>query len=89
MHVLTKDNNVAAASPDRRHAIVKAFGNALMSAEADALYNAEYGQIAIATTTPDPGLQQIAAVREVVPGIPTPAELAMKQTTPQAASLTR
>src|ERR671922_320003 len=44
LHVLAEDN-LAAASPDLLRAMVKTFANALMSAEADALCNAEYGQV--------------------------------------------
>jgi transposase-like protein len=44
LHALTEDN-LAAASPDLLRAMVKTFTDALMSAEADALCNAEYGQV--------------------------------------------
>ncbi|WP_327591663.1 IS256 family transposase [Streptomyces chartreusis] len=44
LHVLAEDN-LAAASPDLLRAMVKTFADALMSAEADALCNAEYGQV--------------------------------------------
>lgn len=43
-HVLAEDN-LAAASPDLLRAMVKTFADALMSAEADALCNAKYGQV--------------------------------------------
>jgi transposase-like protein len=43
LHALAEDN-LAAASPDLLRAMVKTFADALMSAEADALCNAEYGQ---------------------------------------------
>jgi transposase-like protein len=45
LHALVEDN-LAAASPDLLRAMVKTFADALMSAEADALCNAEYGQVA-------------------------------------------
>ncbi|WP_261709318.1 IS256 family transposase [Streptomyces rhizosphaerihabitans] len=38
-------DNLTAASPDLLRAMVKTFAGALMSAEADALCNAEYGQV--------------------------------------------
>jgi putative transposase len=44
LHVLAEDN-LAAASPGLLRAMVKTFADALMSAEADALCNAEYGQV--------------------------------------------
>ncbi len=44
LHALAEDNLVA-ASPDLLRATVKTFADALMSAEADALCNAEYGQV--------------------------------------------
>jgi transposase-like protein len=44
LHALAEDN-LAAASPDLLRAMVKAFADALMSAEADVLCNAEYGQV--------------------------------------------
>ncbi|TVZ97916.1 mutator family transposase [Streptomyces sp. BK340] len=44
LHALAEDN-LAAASPDLRRAMVKTFADALMSAEADALCGAEYGQV--------------------------------------------
>src|SRR3954462_13817368 len=44
LHALTEDN-LATASPDLLRAMVKTFADALMSAEADALCNAEYGQV--------------------------------------------
>ncbi|SHN36261.1 Transposase, Mutator family [Actinacidiphila paucisporea] len=44
LHALTEDN-LAAASPDLLRAMVKTFTDALMSAEADAMCNAEYGQV--------------------------------------------
>jgi len=44
LHALT-ESNLATASPDLLRAIVKAFADALMSAEADAVCNAEYGQV--------------------------------------------
>ncbi|MEU6347532.1 transposase, partial [Streptomyces sp. NPDC046977] len=44
LHALTEEN-LAAASPDLLRAMVKTFADALMSAEADALCNAEYGQV--------------------------------------------
>lgn len=44
LHVLAEDN-LAAASPDLLRAMVKTFADALMSAEADALCNGEYGQV--------------------------------------------
>jgi transposase-like protein len=44
LHVLAEDNLVA-ASPDLLRAMVKTFADALMSPEADALCNAEYGQV--------------------------------------------
>lgn len=44
LHVLAEEN-LAAASPDLLRAMVKKFADALMSAEADALCNAEYGQV--------------------------------------------
>ena len=44
LHALTEDN-LAAASPDLLRAMVKTFADALMSAEADAMCNAEYGQV--------------------------------------------
>ncbi|GAB2769422.1 hypothetical protein GCM10027072_80280 [Streptomyces bullii] len=43
LHALAEDN-LAAASADLLRAMVKTFADALMSAEADALCNAEYGQ---------------------------------------------
>ncbi|GAX57395.1 IS256 family transposase [Streptomyces olivochromogenes] len=44
LHALAEDN-LAAASPDLLRAMVKTCADALMSAEADALCNAEYGQV--------------------------------------------
>ncbi|MFF7988010.1 IS256 family transposase [Streptomyces sp. NPDC007901] len=44
MHALAEEN-LASASPDLLRAMVKTFADALMSAEADALCNAEYGQV--------------------------------------------
>lgn len=44
LHALAEDN-LATASPDLLRAMVKTFADALMSAEADALCNAEYGQV--------------------------------------------
>ncbi|REE58929.1 transposase-like protein [Streptomyces sp. 3212.3] len=44
LHALAEDN-LAAASPDLLRAMVKTFADTLMSAEADALCNAEYGQV--------------------------------------------
>ncbi|MFF4827976.1 transposase [Streptomyces sp. NPDC001312] len=44
LHALAKDN-LASASPDLLRAMIKTFADALMSAEADALCNAEYGQV--------------------------------------------
>ncbi|MFF3566140.1 IS256 family transposase, partial [Streptomyces sp. NPDC002574] len=44
LHSLAEEN-LAAASPDLLRAMVKTFADALMSAEADALCNAEYGQV--------------------------------------------
>lgn len=44
LHALAEDN-LAAASPDLLRAMVKTFADALMSAEADALCGAEYGQV--------------------------------------------
>src|SRR4051812_40166352 len=44
LHALAEDN-LAAASLDLLRAMVKPFADALMSAEADALCNAEYGQV--------------------------------------------
>lgn len=44
LHTLAK-NDLAAGSPDLLRAMVKTFADALMSAEADALCNAEYGQV--------------------------------------------
>ena len=44
LHALTEDT-LAAASPDLLRAMVKTFADALMSAKADALCNAEYGQV--------------------------------------------
>ncbi len=44
LHALAEEN-LAAASPDLLCAMVKTFADALMSAEADALCNAEYGQV--------------------------------------------
>ncbi|MEU1466599.1 IS256 family transposase, partial [Streptomyces sp. NPDC005727] len=44
LHALAEEN-LAAASPDLLRAMVKTFADALMSAEADALCNAEYGQV--------------------------------------------
>ncbi|GEC10237.1 hypothetical protein SSP24_78920 [Streptomyces spinoverrucosus] len=44
LHALAEDN-LAAASPGLLRAMVKTFADALMSAEADALCNAEYGQV--------------------------------------------
>ena len=44
LHALAEDN-LAAASPDLLRAMVKTFADALMYAEADALCNAEYGQV--------------------------------------------
>ncbi|MGW1617437.1 IS256 family transposase [Streptomyces sp. NPDC002285] len=44
LHALAEDN-LAAASPDLLRAMVKTFADALMSAEADALCNAGYGQV--------------------------------------------
>jgi transposase-like protein len=44
LHTLTEDN-LATASPDLLRAMVKTFTDALMSAEADAMCNAEYGQV--------------------------------------------
>ncbi|GAA0652554.1 hypothetical protein GCM10009535_33650 [Streptomyces thermocarboxydovorans] len=44
LHALAEDN-LAPASPDLLRAMVKTFADALMSAEADALCNAEYGQV--------------------------------------------
>ena len=42
LHALAEDN--LAASPDLLRAMVETFADVLMSAEADALCNAEYGQ---------------------------------------------
>ena len=44
LHALTEEN-LASASPDLLRAMVKTFADALMSAEADALCGAEYGQV--------------------------------------------
>ncbi|MFF8597001.1 transposase [Streptomyces sp. NPDC015220] len=44
LHALAEEN-LAAASPDLPRAMIKTFADALMSAEADALCNAEYGQV--------------------------------------------
>jgi transposase-like protein len=44
LHALTEDN-LAAASPDLLRAMVKSFADALMSAKADTVCNAEYGQV--------------------------------------------
>ncbi len=44
LHALTEDA-LASASPDLLRAMVKTFTDALMSAEADAMCNAEYGQV--------------------------------------------
>jgi transposase-like protein len=44
LHALAEEN-LAAASPDLLRAMVKTFADARMSAEADALCNAEYGQV--------------------------------------------
>lgn len=44
LHALAEEN-LAAASPDLLRAMIKTFADALMSAEADALRNAEYGQV--------------------------------------------
>lgn len=44
LHALAEDN-LAAASPDLLRAMIKTFADTLMSAEADALCNAEYGQV--------------------------------------------
>jgi transposase-like protein len=44
LHALAEDN-LAAASPDLLRTMVKTFADALMSAEAEALCNAEYGQV--------------------------------------------
>ena len=44
LHALAEDN-LAAASPDLLRAMVKTFADALMSAEADAVCGAEYGQV--------------------------------------------
>ncbi len=44
LHALAEEN-LAAVSPDLLRAMVKTFTDALMSAEADALCNAEYGQV--------------------------------------------
>ena len=42
---LIRGDNLAVASPDLLRAMVKTFADALMSAEADALCNAEYCQV--------------------------------------------
>jgi transposase-like protein len=44
LHALAEEN-LASASPDLLRAMVKTFADALMSADADALCNAEYGQV--------------------------------------------
>jgi putative transposase len=44
LHALAEEN-LAAASPDLLRAMIKTFADALMSAEADTLCNAEYGQV--------------------------------------------
>src|SRR4051812_40602342 len=44
LHALTEEN-LASASPDLLRQMVKAFADALMSADADALCGAEYGQV--------------------------------------------
>ncbi|MGA5521131.1 IS256 family transposase, partial [Streptomyces pseudogriseolus] len=44
LHALAEEN-LAAGSPDLLRAMIKTFADALMSAEADALCNAEYGQV--------------------------------------------
>ncbi len=44
LHALAGDNLVM-ASPDQLRVMVKTFAGALMSAEADVLCNAEYGQV--------------------------------------------
>ncbi len=44
LHVLTEDN-LASVSPDLLRAMVKTFADALRSAEADAVCNAEYRQV--------------------------------------------
>ncbi len=44
LHALAEENRTA-ASPDLLRAMIKTFADALMSAEADALCNAEYGQV--------------------------------------------
>ncbi|CDR06982.1 predicted protein [Streptomyces iranensis] len=44
LHALTEDN-LASASPDLLRAMIKTFADALMSAEADAVCGAEYGQV--------------------------------------------
>lgn len=44
LHALAEDNP-GSASPDLLRAMVKTFADALMPAEADALRNAEYGEV--------------------------------------------
>ncbi|MFD6127617.1 transposase [Streptomyces hydrogenans] len=44
LHALA-ENNLAAASPDLLRAMIKTFADALVSAEVDALCNAECGQV--------------------------------------------
>ena len=44
LHALTEDD-LASASPDLLRAMVKTFADALMSADADAVCNAAYGQV--------------------------------------------
>ena len=44
LHALTEEN-LASASPDLLRQMVKAFADALMSADADTLCGAEYGQV--------------------------------------------
>jgi hypothetical protein len=44
LHALT-EGHLAAASPDLLRSMIKTFADALMSAEADALCGAEYGQV--------------------------------------------
>lgn len=47
LHALT-DGNLASASPDLLRTMIKTFADALMSAEADGLCGAEYGQVSAA-----------------------------------------
>jgi hypothetical protein len=66
LHALAEDN-LAVASPDLLRAMVKTFTDALMSAEADALCNAEYGQSARTESTTATVTARVSRTQERAP----------------------